>query len=64
ISLVVVKETDTGYAPMDYDEIVRQSQAEGRHLIYAAITKNRHGEQGNVLLDVNLNLGGVMVEVT
>lgn len=64
ISLMVVKETDTGYAPMDYDEIVRQSQAEGRHLIYAAITKNRHGEQGNVLLDVNLNLGGVMVEVT
>lgn len=63
ISLMVVKETDTGYAPMERDEIVRQRHEEGQHLIYAAVTKNRHGEQGNVLFNVDLTRGGIMSEL-
>ena len=63
ISLMVVKETDTGYAPMERDEIVRQRHEEGQHLIYAAVTKNRHGEQGNVLFNVDLTRGGIMNEL-
>jgi len=63
ISLMVVKEGQYGYEPMQRDEIVAERNAQGKHLIYAAVTKNRHGEQGNVLFEVDLNAGGIFCEL-
>ncbi len=63
ISRMVVKEGQYGYEPMQRDEIVAERNAQGKHLIYAAVTKNRHGEQGNVLFEVDLNAGGIFCEL-
>lgn len=61
ISLMVVKHDplDGGdYIPMTREEMIEERRSTGRHLLYAAVTKNRHGDLTNIPLVVDLNSGG------
>lgn len=61
ISLVLVRKDMNGfYCRLSYEEVVAQKETEGAHTIYAAVTKNRHGETGRVMFRVDLHKGGYM----
>ena len=61
ISLMMVREEGNGWIPLDYDGMVQERKMHHAHNIYVAVMKNRPGGQlGHVILNVDLDGGGIM----